>query len=93
MTQEQIQPTNDRILIEVLDETQEYGGAIELAPTSKEPSQIAEVKRVYNEGDFTEGDKVIFNRHSGAVIVLDKFNINAPEYRLIKKEDIYAKII
>lgn len=91
-----IRPLNGRIFIKVLDEVEEYKGAIELAPTGQEKSNIALVERLpvnyVSANPLKVGDKVIFNRHSGSVLNFDKFAKNAPEYRLIKEEDILCLI-
>ena len=103
MSPEDIQPVNNRLLIEVLNETQEYDGSIQLMDTAKEKSNIGLIKSLplgYTrhaskegiEGAFNEGDKVLFNRHSGTVLILDRFARDAPEYRLIQETDILAKI-
>lgn len=95
MDSKQILPVNGRIFIETLNETQEYEGSLHLLETAKEKSNIGLIVRLpigYNGDTFSEGDKVLFNRHSGSVIVLDRLNRDAPEYRLILESDILAKI-
>lgn len=97
MTIEDIIPLNGRLVIEVLPDVNEYTGTLHVAsPATKEPSQIALIKTLpeeYNaDGRLSVGQRVIFNRNSGVVVKLDKFNTNEPEYRLIKPEDIHALI-
>lgn len=94
---ESLQPINGRLLIKVLDIVDEYEGGLELAPTSKEQSNIGLIIALpleYNtSGPLKTGETVIFNRHSGTVLVFDKFDKNAPEYRLIKEDDIFSLIV
>lgn len=94
---EQIQPLHDRLVIQVLDETEEYDGLLSVdMTTAKEPSNIGLIVTLplgYTEtGLLSVGRRVLFNRHSGTVLKLDRFNKNAPEYRLLKEEDIHALI-
>jgi co-chaperonin GroES (HSP10) len=95
MNIEDITPLHDRVVIHVLPETQEYDGMLDLsAAKTQESSNIALIITLpvgYNEtGLLSVGRKVLFNRHSGTVIKLDRFDKHAPEYRLIKEEDIQA---
>lgn len=92
-----LQPLNGRILIEVVTEEEKYEGMIELTMGAKEKSNIALVKTLpigYTSESvpLKEGDKVIFNLNSGSILVLDKFNKDVPEFRLIKEDDILCKI-
>jgi co-chaperonin GroES (HSP10) len=96
MTIDQLTPLNDRILVEVIpDETQAYEGSIVTMDYSQEKSNIAIVISVpegYNVAGLEKGSKVIFNRHAGSVLKLDKFDHNAAEYRLLKDTDLLALI-
>lgn len=94
---EDVQPCNDRILIEIVtEEEQQYQGLIQTVMHTQEKSNIALVIALpygYNEtgvNRLTTGQRVLFNRHSGSGLVLDKFDHNAKEYRLIKESDILA---
>lgn len=93
MSPNDINPIGDRVFIKVLDEVQEYHGQISLMEHAKEKSNFAEVISVYNKDcPIKVGEKVIYNKHSGSIIVFDKFDKEAPEYRLISINDILAQI-
>ncbi len=96
MNLENIMPIN-RVFIEIVPEVSEYRGVLELAPTSQEKSNIGIVRALpeadSNPSRFSVGDKVLFNRHSGTTLKFDKFNKDAPEFRLIDEKDIFAKIL
>src|SRR6478609_5933214 len=100
MKPEQVKPATNRLLIKEVDEIEQYEGLIDTsaAQAAKEPSNVAEIIRIpanleeeYNNM-VQVGDKVIFNRHAGAIIPMNTFDKNAPVYRLIKPNDILAII-
>ena len=99
MKPNQIKPLNNRIFIKIVKEEEilEFGGGLIAPPSylaSKEKSNIAEVIDVsleYN-GNIGVGDKIIFNKNSGAVIPFNEREY-PEEYRLIKEEDILSKVV
>lgn len=97
MNQNNLQPLNNRILIEVLDEVQEYAGQLELAPSGKEKSNIGKIISLplgyTSPNQLKAGDRVMFNPHTGSVLNFDKFSPNAAEFRLIKEEDLLGQIL
>jgi co-chaperonin GroES (HSP10) len=96
MTIDDFTPINGRILLEVLLENSAYEGVIHRLDAGQEKSNLAIVKAVDSSytGDIPlaikVGDVVMFNKHSGTVWKLDRFNKDEPEYRIIKYEDIFG---
>jgi co-chaperonin GroES (HSP10) len=91
------EPVNGRLLIEVLPDDSVYDGAIVRLDMGQEKSNLAVVKavsKVYNEDApaIPVGATVLFNKHSGSIIRLDRFDDNSPEYRVIKTQDILGLI-
>lgn len=95
---EDLIPINGRIVIEVLKDDSVYNGVIVRLDAGQEKSNLGIVKAIdtgYN-GEaplrIEVGDTVMFNKHSGSVIKLDRFEDKSPEYRVIKQDDVFGII-
>lgn len=92
-----IQPSSDRILVEVLEAKEKTKSGIVLPDTAKEKPQEAKIVavgkgRVSDEGktispEVKVGDKVLFGKYTGTEITVDE-----KEYLILKEEDVLAII-
>lgn len=86
-----IEPLDDRVLVEQLEEEEEKIGKIYIPDTAKERPQIGVVLAVGTDEKLTKmlkkGDKIFYAKYGGTEI---KYNNN--DYIILKKDDILAKI-
>lgn len=97
MSKAQIQPLDDRILIEPLEAEEKTAGGIVLPDTAKEKPQKGKVVAVGNgrlsddgkrlKPDVKVGDTVIFGKYSG-----DEIKLNSKECKIVRESDILAII-
>jgi co-chaperonin GroES (HSP10) len=96
MNSEMLEPINGRILLEVHEIDSTYQGNLLLAETAPDKLKIGIVKALpigyTGTAGLEVGTKVLFNRHSGSVLKFDRFDPKALEYRLVKEEDLFAKL-
>ena len=94
---EKIRPLADRLLIKVIDDTQQSQGGIFIPYSAKEKPQKGEVVAagpgsLNKEGKRDEmevkiGDKVLFAKYAGTDIKFD-----GTEYKILSEKDILAVI-
>ncbi|OGF65203.1 MAG: co-chaperone GroES [Candidatus Fischerbacteria bacterium RBG_13_37_8] len=92
-----IQPLQDRVVIQRLDEEEYQAGSIIIPDTAKEKPQKGKVIAIGNgklleDGtrcsiDIKVGEKVIFSKYAGT-----EFKMDDQEYLIIREEDILAII-
>ena len=84
-----IQPIDDRLLIEVVEEEEQRVGTIIIPDSAKEKPRMAKVVAVGTDEDlkeiFKEGDKVLFAKYGGDEIKLDN-----KEYIIVQRSDLLA---
>jgi len=84
-----IQPIDDRLLIEVVEEEEQRVGTIIIPDSAKEKPRMAKVVAVGTDEDlkeiFKEGDKVLFAKYGGDEIKLDN-----KEYIIVQRSDVLA---
>jgi len=95
-TKVNIKPLGDRVVLEVIDETEQTSGGIYLPETAREkpqralilaagPGAIVEGKR--QEMQVKVGDKVLFAKYSGT-----DFKIGDREVKIVSEKDILGII-
>ena len=86
-----IKPLDDRVLIELIEETEEKVGSIIIPDTAKEKPRMGKVVAVGTDEDLQEkikvGDKIIFSKYSG-----DEVKMDNKEYLIIQRSDILAVV-
>ncbi|HFB68015.1 MAG TPA: co-chaperone GroES [Calditrichae bacterium] len=84
-----VQPIDDRLLIEPVEETEERVGNIIIPDTAKEKPRMGTVVAVGTDEDikeiFKEGDRVLFAKYAGEEIKLD-----GKEYLIVQRSDVLA---
>ncbi len=97
MAEPKIRPLSDRLLIKIIDDTQQSQGGIFIPDSAKEKPQKGEViaagpgamgkegKR--DEMEVKEGDKVLFAKYAGTDVKLDR-----EEYKILSEKDVLAVI-
>lgn len=87
-----IKPLDDRVLIELVEETEEKVGSIIIPDTAKEKPRMGKVVAVGTDEDLQEkvkvGDKIIFSKYSG-----DEIKVDNSEYLIIQRSDILATVV
>jgi chaperonin GroES len=97
MTDVKIRPLSDRLVIKVIEDTEQTSGGIFIPDSAKEKSQKGEVVSVGpgtldKEGKRTEmevkvGNKILFAKYSGTDV---KFNNQ--EFKILSEKDVLAII-
>lgn len=86
-----IQPIDDRLLIEVVEEEEQKVGTIIIPDTAKEKPRMGIVKAVGTDEDLKEiikeGDKILFAKYGG-----DEIKIEGTEYLIVQRSDVLAVI-
>lgn len=92
-----IQPLDDRVVLEVLEEKEKTEGGIVLPDSAKEKPQKGEVVatgpgKLMKNGDrkspsVEEGETVIFGKYAGTDVEVD-----GQEFKIVKETDIQAKV-
>ncbi len=92
-----VKPLADRVLVEVIEETETKKGGIILPDTAKEKPQEGKViavgpGRIDEKGnriqpEVKKGDRVLFGKYSGQEV-----KIEDKEYLIIREDDILAII-
>ena len=97
MAEPKIRPLSDRLLIKIIDDTQQSQGGIFIPDSAKEKPQKGEVvaagpgamgkegKR--DEMEVKVGDKVLFAKYAGTDVKFDK-----EEYKILSEKDVLAVI-
>ncbi len=84
-----IKPLDDRVLIELIEESEEKVGSIIIPDTAKEKPRMGKVVAVGTDEDLQEkvkvGDKIIFSKYSG-----DEVKMDNKEYLIVQRSDILA---
>jgi chaperonin GroES len=89
-----LQPLDDRVLVEPLEEEEKFGSLI-IPDTVKEKPMIGIIKAIGNDFDLEGkkslkdllkvGDKVLFGKYAG-----QEFKIGGKKHLVIKREDLLA---
>lgn len=97
MTDVKIRPLSDRLVIKVIEETEQTSGGIFIPDSAKEKSQKGEVISVGpgtldKEGKRSEmevkvGDKILFAKYSGTDVKFDN-----QEFKILSEKDVLAII-
>jgi len=92
-----IQPLADRVVIKVLDESEQMRGGLYIPDTAKEKPSQGEVVavgpgKISDDGkrldmDVKTGDKVLYGKYSGTDVTLD-----GEEYLILRESDVLAVI-
>ena len=87
-----IQPLDDRLLLEPSEEAEEKtAGGIIIPDTAKEKPRVATVKAVGTDEDLQEkikvGDKVLYSKYGG-----DEIEMEGTKYLIARRDDILAVI-
>jgi len=84
-----VQPLDDRVLVEQIEEEVEKVGSIIIPDTAKEKPRMAKVIAVGTDEDLQEhikeGDTIIYSKYSG-----DEIKIDDKEYLIVQRGDILA---
>ena len=85
-----VQPLDDRVLVEPLEEEEKVGSII-IPETAKEKPIIGKVIAVGTDKEIKElikaGDKVIFGKYAG-----EEIKIGGKKHLLIARSDLLAKV-
>lgn len=85
-----INPLDDRILVEHVEEESKVGSII-IPDTAKEKPRMAKVIAVGTDEELKElikvGDTVLFSKYSG-----DEIKVDGHEYLIIQRSDILATV-
>ena len=92
-----LKPLGDRIVIKVIEDTEQTSGGIFIPDSAKEKPQKGEVIAVgpwkftdngtREEMDVKTGDKVLFAKYSGTDVKIDEV-----EYKILSVKDVLAII-
>lgn len=86
-----IQPLDDRVLVEVLEEEEKTRGGIIIPDTAKEKPRMGKVVEVGTDEDLKEliksGEKIIFAKYGG-----EEIKIDGQEYIILSRNDILAVV-
>ncbi|MEJ2636564.1 MAG: co-chaperone GroES [Calditrichia bacterium] len=84
-----VQPIDDRLLIEVVEEEEQRVGTIIIPDTAKEKPRMGTVIAVGTDEDlketFKEGDKVLFAKYGG-----DEIKLDGNDYLIVQRSDVLA---
>ena len=84
-----VKPLDDRVLVEVTEETEKTASGIIIPDTAKEKPRIGTVIAVGTDEDLQEkikkGDKILFAKYGGEDITVDD-----KEYKIVQRGDILA---
>lgn len=95
-TKTKLRPLADRVVIKVIDETEQTAGGIYIPDTAREKPQKGEVLAVgpgkFEDGkrepvDVKVGDVVLFTKYGGTDIKID-----GKEYKILSERDILGVI-
>jgi len=85
-----VQPIDDRVLVEPMDQ-EEKVGSIVIPDTVKEKPQMGKVIAVGTDKELQElikvGDKILFGKFAG-----EEFKISGKTHKIIPRSDILARI-
>lgn len=94
----QLNPLDDRVVVEPLDAEETTAGGIVLPDAAKEKPQRGEViavgpGRLLDSGErspvsVSVGDEVLFAKYGGTEIEVDSV-----EYKILRESDILAKVV
>jgi len=89
-----LQPLDDRVLVEPIDEEEKVGSLI-IPDTVKEKPMVGIIKAIGNDFELKQGkslkellkvgDKVLFGKYAG-----QEFKIGGKKHLVIKREDLLA---
>jgi chaperonin GroES len=86
-----VQPLDDRVLVEPLEEEEKVGSII-IPDTAKEKPNMGKVKAVGTDEEIKElikvGDKILFGKYAG-----EEIKIQGVRHLLVARADILAKIV
>jgi len=86
-----VQPLDDRVLVEPIEEEEKVGSII-IPDTAKEKPNMGKVKAVGTDEEIKElikvGDKVLFGKYAG-----EEIKIQGVRHLLVSRADILAKIV
>ncbi len=86
-----IQPLDDRVLVEVLEEEEKTQGGIIIPDTAKEKPRMGKVVEVGTDEDLKNlikaGEKIIFAKYGG-----EEIKIDGQEYIILSRNDILAVV-
>lgn len=96
-TKLKLRPLEDRVVIKVIDETEQTAGGIYIPDTAREKPQKGQVLaigngRLLDNGerkplDVKEGDTILFTKYGGTDIKID-----GEEYKILSERDILGVI-
>lgn len=97
MSDTNIQPLADRVVIQPLDEAEQMHGSLYIPDTAKEKPQQGKIVAVGPgklsdqgariEPDVSVGDRVLYGKYSGTDVTVD-----GQEYLILRESDILAVI-
>jgi len=91
MSQLNIQPLDDRVLVEFIEEEEKTSSGIIIPDTAKEKPRMGKVVAVGTDEDLQEhikeGDKILFAKYGGEELTFD-----GVEYKIIQRSDILAVV-
>jgi len=86
-----IQPLDDRVLVEILEEEEKTQGGIIIPDTAKEKPRMGKVVEVGTDEDLKDliraGEKIIFAKYGG-----EEIKIDGQEYVILSRNDILAVV-
>ncbi len=84
-----VQPIDDRLLIQPIEEEEQRVGSIIIPDTAKEKPRMGKVIAVGTDEDikeiFKEGDRILFAKYAG-----DEIKIDGQEYLIVQRSDVLA---
>ncbi|VAX27874.1 Heat shock protein 60 family co-chaperone GroES [hydrothermal vent metagenome] len=84
-----VKPLDDRVLVEVTEETEKTSSGIIIPDTAKEKPRMGTIIAVGTDEDLQEkikeGDKILFAKYGGEDITVD-----GNEYKIVQRGDILA---
>jgi chaperonin GroES len=86
-----VKPLDDRVLVEVAEESEKTASGIIIPDTAKEKPRMGNVVAVGTDEDLQEkikaGDKILFAKYGGEDITVD-----GKDYKIVQRGDILAII-
>lgn len=92
-----IQPIGDRILVQLVEETEQVKGGIIIPDSAKEKPQNAKVVALGTGKTDKEGKKVPFEVKVGDLVLISKYGgtevkLNGEKFTLLREDDILGLI-
>jgi chaperonin GroES len=97
MAKTKIQPLDDRVVVEVLDQEEKTAGGIFLPETAKEKPQQGKVVATGPGKMLDSGERATVNVKKGDIVIFAKYSgtdveVDGKEYLIMRESDLLAVV-